>query len=229
MLDPYTKLYQQIKQAYLADELKNASHYPFCEALASHFGIRIIACDLVRLPHNGRLRLEVVFWSETDQSVIDQSDYTGIKIKDVEFIRETYLQFAHTDQRIEALLEALNVSTAEIEGLFVIASPFVPALIWDLNINLAAGKQQSFFDQYFSGYRYQVLKEFNVVVLLVEQAGLDQLTKKWILDKLPTEYRALLQQESPVPNIIEEESIVFFVEELESFDRQFGNLRNYLN
>lgn len=229
MLDPYTKLYQQIKQAYLADELKDALHYPFCEALASHFGISIIACNLVRLPHNGRLHLEIISWSETDQSVIDQSDYTGIKIKDVEFIRNTYLQFAQTDQRIGALLEALNVSTAEIEALFVIASPFVPALIWDLNINLAAEKQECLFDQHFKGYRYKVLKEFNVVVLLLEQAGLDQLPKAWILDKLPIEYRALLQQESPVPDIIKEQSIVFFVEELESFDRQFGNLRNYLN
>lgn len=228
-MDAYTDLYKRVKNDLINNKLESDTHYPFCEFLSNLYQIRAVACELSRLPRNHVLRLEIIIFNDSDLSIVEIGNWQKIKINKVDQVRKEYKNVVLTNDRFDHLHNQLSIKEQELDNLFVIASSFTDNLRWDLNINLDNKKQEALFDHHFGKNNYRVLKEFEMILVLLKN---DQKKSDFDSEKIEVirkEYNTLLDKTSPIKGIFNINQVHLSIEDELDFLDTYGNLRNYLN
>lgn len=201
----------------------------FCLELGKVYDCKVIDCKLTRMPHDNKLRLEVFVYDQGDHSRIDASPWDKVVINKVETLRNLFKEEVRANRRLQHHFGYLNVKSEELDDLFVIVSAFVPCLRWDLNINLDKEIERQFFRHYLGSDDFEILKEFELLVLLVSAENKKRIEDDQLLAKIANGYTNLLIAASSLKEIFNERPVQLFVEEQSYFKSTFGNLRNYLN
>ncbi len=229
MLDPYSEKYKKLKEKLINDTLSSSIHFSFCNKLEEVYQCKVLDCDLTRMQHNQKLRLEIFVFDQADRAKININEWDQIVHHNIDELRNQYKDEINRNPALQELMGYLNVSEAEIDDLFIILSPFIPCLRWDLNINLDKDTEATFFQQFLSDNDFRILKEFEVVVLLSNAQNLTEIEQGGLQETIQTNYVKLLDSTSPIKGAFANHHIHIYFEEEEHFYSTYGNLRNFLN
>ncbi len=227
-MDPDTNLYKRVKEGYLSGKIKESVHRGFCDFIEQLFKIKVLDCDLTRLSHNNKLRLEIIILDNEDLDKIIIGD-SCINLRKINELREEYKKVISQDSKVFDFYKELNVNEIELENLFLVVSSFLDKLRWDLNINLDKRIEKDFFDKHLGIDQYRINKEFEIVLILLrgskkkEDYDFDQ------LEEISVEYNILLDKSSPIKGLFKKIKVHCFFENEKEYLEKYGNFRNYLN
>lgn len=227
-MDPYSNLYKRIKKEYLNQKIYKSIYREFCDFIEQLFSIKVLDCDLTRLSHNNKLRLEIIILNdyEIDKLTIENS---SVNIRKIKQIREEYKNFNTRIKDRSNYYNELNVQESELEDLFIVVSSFTDNLRWDLNINLNKTLEASFFDAYFGEDQYSIYKEFEVILITLKGSKKKEDYSDRVLDEISIQYSAMIDKLSPVKGIFNNHKIHCFFENEKEYLETYGNFKNYLN